>query len=128
MVGGFLTNQACVFVAVERPGGTNLTLDIAISLWWQGYSGLQSQKRQKIKTLEEVDLGPDFICFYRGNNLWKLSARKVKIVADDMLEFIRSRFSNSYGDMVVHICYSAPCAMEKTRKRINSNVATMIVL
>lgn len=71
------------FVAVVRPGGTSLTLDIDILLWWQGYSGLQSQKRQKIKTLEEVDIGPDFICFYRGNNLGRLSARKVKIVADN---------------------------------------------
>lgn len=95
MVGGFLTNQACIFCGCCKTCGTNPTLDIDISLWWQGYSGLQSQKRQKIKTLEEVDLGPDFICFYRGNNLGKLSAKKVKIVADDMLEFIRSRFPNS---------------------------------
>lgn len=95
MVGGFLTNQACIFCGCCKTCGTNPTLDVDISLWWQGYSGLQSQKRQKIKTLEEVDLGPDFICFYRGNNLGKLSAKKVKIVADDMLEFIRSRFPNS---------------------------------
>ena len=81
--------------AVLRPGGTNLTLERKhISLWWQGYSGLQlSKTRQKIRTLEKVGPVPNCILIHcGGNDLGNVSIRKLRVVAKQLVLFLMNHF------------------------------------
>ncbi|XP_061166862.1 uncharacterized protein LOC133175766 [Saccostrea echinata] len=122
--------------AVLRPGGTNLTLERKhISLWWQGYSGLQlSKTRQKIRTIEKVGPVPNFILIHcGGNDYGKLSIRKIRVVAKQLVLFIRNRFQNiriiwSFILPRLQWRYSANLkAMENARKRLNSCIASIVL-
>nr|XP_022306277.1 uncharacterized protein LOC111112779 isoform X3 [Crassostrea virginica] len=122
--------------AVLRPGGTNLTLERQnISLWWQGYSGLQLGKTtQKIRSLKNVGPVPNFILIHcGGNDLGKLSVRRIRVVAKLLLLFIRTNFQNIkviWSFILPRLQWRTSAslkAMEKARKRVNSHIATTVL-
>ncbi|XP_078320273.1 uncharacterized protein LOC111112779 [Crassostrea virginica] len=122
--------------AVLRPGGTNLTLERQnISLWWQGYSGLQLGKMtQKIRSLKNVGPVPNFILIHcGGNDLGKLSVRRIRVVAKLLLLFIRTNFQNIkviWSFILPRLQWRTSAslkAMEKARKRVNSHIATTVL-
>ncbi|XP_062585195.1 uncharacterized protein LOC134246866 [Saccostrea cucullata] len=122
--------------AVLRPGGTNLTLERKhISLWWQGYSGLQlSKTKQKIRTLGKVGPVPNFILMHcGGNDLGNVSIRKIRVVAKQLVLFLRNHFRNSriIWSFILprpQWRYSANLkAMENARKRVNSGIAAIVL-
>ena len=121
-----------------RPGGTNLTLERQnIALWWQGYGGLQLDKtRQKIRTLDKVGPAPNFILIHcGGNDLGNLSVRRIRVVANQLLSFIKTKFHNvriiwSFILPRIQWRYSSnnnAICMEQARKRINSYIASLVL-
>ncbi|XP_062586894.1 uncharacterized protein LOC134248516 [Saccostrea cucullata] len=135
LVGSLIIKHAFL-EAVLRPGGTNLTLERKhISLWWQGYSGLQlSKTKQKIRTLGKVGPVPNFILIHcGGNDLGNVSIRKIRVVAKQLVLFLRNHFPNSriiWSFILPRLQwrYSANLkAMENARKRVNSGIAAIVL-
>ena len=134
MLGSSIIKHAQV-ESVLRPGGSNLNLErINVSLWWQGYRGLQLIRAiQKLKMLKQVGPSPKALFLHcGGNDIGKQSIRKIRLAVKQLLEYISQLFPN------VHIIWSLILprlswrysqnsnAMEKARKRINSFIKARV--
>ncbi|XP_048769305.2 uncharacterized protein LOC125675594 isoform X1 [Ostrea edulis] len=134
MFGSSIIKRAHV-ESLHRPVGTNLNLErIKVSLWWQGYGGLELIKAvNKIKTLRQVGPSPTALLIHcGGNDLGKTSVRKIRLAINQLVHYLRQEFCSA------HIIWSLILpriawrytqntkAMEKARKRINSFIQSRV--
>lgn len=120
-----------------RPGGSDLNLDrLNITLWWQGYGGLEIlvvNAIQKLQVLKQVGPLPSAIFIHcGGNDLGKTSVRKIRLAIITILQYLGWEFPN------VHIIWSLILprlkwrysentrAMEEARKCINSFISNKV--
>ena len=85
--------------SVLRPGGSNLNLErINVSLWWQGYRGVQLIRViEKLKMLKQVGPSPKALfvsTLWGGDDIGKQSIRKIRLAIKQLLQYISQQFPN----------------------------------
>lgn len=135
MVGSSIVKNAFI-AARSRPGGISLGLSTYnISLWWQGYGGLQlSQLRRKIKWISLFESSPDFIVLHcGGNDLGTLSLTELRWVIRTAVAYLVTNFPMArliWSQILPRLSWRHSenhKAMDRARIRLNSYAAKQII-